>query len=77
MFEGTEFENQEGIRHDGAGFYEFKLSDRNEKRFTGAFFIASKQEVRSVNGLYIGPGKSPYQRTQRLRDFLNAEKPIF
>jgi hypothetical protein len=77
MFEGTEFENQEGIRHDGAGFYEFKLSDRNEKRFTGAFFIASKQQVRTVSGLYIGPRKSQFERTQRLRDFLIAEKNRF
>jgi hypothetical protein len=70
VFSGTETEGTKKVQHDGAGYYEFKWSDRGEKRFTGAFFAEVKKYIRTVEGLYIGKGNTIEHKKQRLHEFL-------
>ena len=75
VFRGIEVgDTKKFDHHDGAGFYEFKISAKGDRRFTGAFFAESRKYIRTVDGLRIEKGKTPEEKKALLLAYLVSLK---
>jgi hypothetical protein len=58
VYEGKEIIGKKRKPHEGAGYYEFKVSDKGDIEFEGAFFAVTEKYVRRVQGRMVRSGQA-------------------